>query len=144
MTAPPPTAAQEEVRPPRPVLVELAAAILIVGGVLNLLLSIDALLRIAAAGQPVGALAVITIALASLVLVLGVLVRAGRAWLAAVNVVTVLAFLELLSGAPIGLLFGALDVLVVLALFRERRWFRGVDEAEAAEADGDDGEPVSP
>ena len=142
MTAPPPpTAAQEEVRPPRPVLVELAAAILIVGGVLNLLLSIDALLRIAAAGQPVGALAVITIALASLVLVLGVLVRAGRAWLAAVNVVTVLAFLELLSGAPIGLLFGALDVIVVLALFRERRWFRGVDEGEP---DGEDAERVSP
>jgi hypothetical protein len=39
------------------------------------------------------------------------------------NVAAVLGFLELLSGTPVGLLFGGFDVVVVLALARERPWF---------------------
>ena len=63
---------------------------------------------------------------------LGVLVRTGRAWLVALNVAAVAGFLELLSGSAQGLLFGALDVVVVVLLLRDRPWFHGPD-AEADE-----------
>ena len=108
---------------PRPVLVELASAILVIGGAINLLLSVDVLLRLAQQGNDIGPLTLITIALATLVLGLGLAVRFGRAWLVTVNIVAVLGFLELLSQTSIGLFFGVLDVVVVLALVRERPWF---------------------
>jgi hypothetical protein len=66
---------------------------------------------------------VITIVVATVTLGLGLAVRFGRAWLVTVNVMAVIGFLELLSQSSIGLLFGVLDVFVVLALFRERPWF---------------------
>ena len=104
-------------------LVELASAILVIGGAINLLLSVDVLVRLAQQGNDIGPLTLITIALATLVLALGLAVRFGRAWLVTVNIVAVLGFLELLSQTSIGLFFGVLDVLVVLALVRERPWF---------------------
>jgi hypothetical protein len=107
----------------RPVLVELASALLIVGGVINLLISSQVLVLLGLQGGGVGGPALATIVLNTVILVLGVLVRFGRAWLVAVNVLAVLAFLELLSGTPVGLVYGAIDVLVVLALVRERPWF---------------------
>lgn len=115
--------------PPRPVLVEIAAALVIVGGAFNLLLSVDAMVTLARQGGDIGLLPVVTIVLAMTVLALGLLVRSGRAWLVALNVVAVLAFLELISQTPVGLVFGMLDVVVVLALIRERPWF----EAKSAE-----------
>jgi hypothetical protein len=110
-------------RRPRPVLVELASAILIVGGALNLLISIQVIATLGTEGSEVGLLTLITVALAALSLTLGLLVRYGRAWLVAINVVAVVAFLELTSGSPVGLLLGGVDTFVVLALFRERPWF---------------------
>ncbi|HJW23137.1 MAG TPA: hypothetical protein VJ506_11970 [Candidatus Limnocylindrales bacterium] len=111
-------------RPPRPALVELAAAILVVGGVLSILSSIEVVLTLGQQGQPVDALSLLSLAIGLGFVVLGVLARYGRAWLVAVNVVAVAAFLELISATIIGLLFGALDVFVVLALFWERPWFQ--------------------
>ena len=107
----------------RPVLVELASAILIVSGALNLLISIQVLATLGTAGNDVGLLTLITVVLAAVSLTLGLLVRYGRAWLVAINVVAVVAFLELTSGSPVGLLLGAVDTFVVLALIRERPWF---------------------
>jgi hypothetical protein len=40
----------------------------------------------------------------------------------------VLAFLELISGSAIGLFFGLLDTIVVIAHFREREWFRSTPD----------------
>lgn len=120
---------------PRPVLVELASAILVVGGAINLLLSVDVLMRLAQQGTDILPLTGITIALSTLVLALGLGVRFGRLWLVTVNIVAVLGFLELLSQTPIGTLFGVLDVFVVLALVRERPWFEwsALERAEAPE-----------
>ena len=108
---------------PRPVLVELASAILVVGAAVNLLISVDGLISFAQAGVDIGIPTVITIVVATVTLGLGLAVRFGRAWLVTVNVMAVIGFLELLSQSSIGLLFGVLDVFVVLALFRERPWF---------------------
>ena len=108
---------------PRPVLVELASAILVVGAAVNLLISVDGLVSFAQAGIDIGVPTVITIVVATVTLGLGLAVRFGRAWVVTVNVMAVIGFLELLSQASIGLLFGVLDLFVVLALLRERPWF---------------------
>ena len=104
-------------------LVELASALLVVGGVLNLIISVDVLMRLAERGEAIAAHTATTIALGIVTLGLGLAIRYGRAWLIAVNVTAILGFLELISGSIVGLLFGALDVAVVLALMRERSWF---------------------
>lgn len=108
---------------PRPVLVELASAILVVGAAVNLLISVDGLVAFAQAGGDIGLPTVITIAVATSTLGLGIAVRFGRAWMLAVNVMAVIGFLEVISETSIGLLFGVLDVFVVLSLIRERPWF---------------------
>jgi hypothetical protein len=119
---------------PRPILVELASAILVVGAATNLLISVDGLLGLAQTGGDIGVPAVITIAVATVTFGLGLAVRFGRAWLVTVNVMAVIGFLELLSQTAIGLVFGGLDVFVVLALMRERPWFEwsARQRAEAA------------
>ena len=104
-------------------LVELASAILVVGAAVNLLISVDGLVSLAQTGGDIALPTVITIAVATLTLGLGIATRFGRAWLVTLNVMAVIGFLELLSGTSIGLLFGLLDVFVVLALLRERPWF---------------------
>jgi hypothetical protein len=116
--SPPPAARRR-----RPVLVELASALLVVSGVMNLLISIQVLATLGSEGDEIGGLTLVTVALAAATLVLGLLVRFGRAWLLAVNVVAVVAFLELTSGSVVGLLFGAVDTFVVIALLVERQWF---------------------
>jgi hypothetical protein len=124
------------VRPQRPILIELASALLVVGGAVNVLLSVDVLARIAQQGTGIGLLTVLTIVLNTTILALGVLVRMGRAWLVAVNVVAVLGFLELISGTTLGLVFGAIDVLIVLALVHERPWFEASAAQRVADAQG--------
>jgi len=111
-------------RPPRPILVELAGAILVVGGIISLLTSIEVVFAMDQQGQPLDAFSVISLAIGLGFIVLGILTRYGRAWLVTVNVVAVVAFLELISATIVGLFFGALDVIVVLALFYERPWFQ--------------------
>ena len=126
-TGEPPVADQAPAKPrafhPRPVLVELASAVLVVGAAVNLLISVDGLVAFASAGGDIGIPTVITIVVATFTLALGLAVRFGRLWLLTVNVMAVIGFLELLSQTSVGLLFGVLDVFVVLALVRERPWF---------------------
>ncbi len=123
-------------RPRRPAGVELAAAIMIVSGAVSTLVSIQAAMTLAAEGALDEPLVVVSIAIGVATVVLGLLVRAGRAWLVALNVAAVAGFLELISGSPAGLLFGALDIVVVALLMRDRPWFTGADEQ-----DDEPGEP---
>ncbi len=120
----------------RPVFVELASALLVVGGILNLVISTDVLMRLADRGESIAGHTAVTIVLGIATLGLGLAIRYGRAWLLAVNLTAVLGFLELISGSVVGLLFGGLDVAVVLVLIRERPWFEWSGrERELAAAD---------
>jgi hypothetical protein len=121
-------------RPRRPAGVELAAAIMIVSGAVATLVSIQAAMVLANQGELDEPLAALSIALGVGSVVLGLLVRVGRAWLIAVNVAAVAGFLEITSFSAPGLLFGLMDVLVVALLLRDRPWFTGPEaDAEAGE-----------
>jgi hypothetical protein len=118
------------VRPPRPVAVELASAMMVVSGLISVLTSIESTASLAARDQASLPLAALSLVLGIGFVILGVLVRRGSAWLVAVNVAAVAGFLELSSGSAQGILFGALDVLVVLILMRQRPWFHGSPDAK--------------
>lgn len=128
----------EPQRPPRPTLVELAAAILVVGGAMSILTSLDVVMRLAEQGPGVEPLALLSLGLGVGIVILGVLLRMGLAWLVALNVIAVTAFLELTSATIVGLLFGGLDLFVVLVLLVERPWFAWRPEDVAEESDDRD------
>jgi hypothetical protein len=118
----PAIAAEDDVRPPRPILVELAAALLVVGSATDAVISLESM-----ATAPTGdgrSIAAISFAVGLGLVLLGLLVRSGRAWLVAVNVVAIAAFLELRDVSSAGLISAVLDVVVVVILLRERWWFR--------------------
>jgi hypothetical protein len=102
--------------------VELAAAILIVGGTIQLLLGITTLPVVPPGAEGFAALA---LALNIASIAAGFLIRAGRAWLVAVNFAAILGFLDLLGagGSPLSLMLGAAEVLVVGILLARRPWF---------------------
>jgi hypothetical protein len=113
----------EALRPARPPLVELAAAILLVGGAMDIVMALLALGQTVPTPQARTA-ATIAIAIGLVLVALGALIRRGQAWLLAINVVAVLAFLEVASATPTGLVFAALDVIFVALLLRARWWFQ--------------------
>jgi hypothetical protein len=124
---PMPDAEEPPVEPtpePRPAAIELAAAILIVGGILGLVGIIAA-----ASGLPPGTepLLVVTVVLDIGSVVIGALIRMGRAWIVAVNYVAVLGFLDLMAagGSGLALILGVADILVVVILFLNKPWFDG-------------------
>lgn len=105
-------------RPPRPLLIELAAAILIVGGLTSILGSLGTL------DAETQSLDLVFLALAALTVLVGVLVRTGRAWILAVNVVAVVLFLEATAlPSAVAVVFVTLDTIVLFALIRHRPWF---------------------
>jgi hypothetical protein len=108
---------------PRPPAVELAAAILIVGGVLGLMGAIAG-----ASSLPPGTelLVAATIALDIASIAVGVLIRMGRLWLLDVNYVAVVGFLDLTAAAssPLALILGLADAAVVVILILYRPWFQ--------------------
>jgi hypothetical protein len=106
------------------VLVEVATAILIVGGALSFISSVEVLSRMVDRGTVEVSVASLSLLIGSASVVLGLLLRTGRAWLVGINLVAIAGFLELVSGSVVGLLYGALDVFVVLALVASRDWFR--------------------
>jgi hypothetical protein len=118
----------------RPALVEVAAALLIVTGVIQLVGAIGI-----AGSLPAGteALLVLSIALDVATIVAGFLVRTGRLWLLVVNYVAVLGFLDLLQSAasPIALMLALVDAFVLYVLFTNRAWFTRRDDDEPAEPD---------
>ena len=109
--------------PARPVAIELGAAVLIAGGAFRLL---AVGVAIAAPGnEPLApAVAGAETLLQTLTIVTGLLLRTGRAWLAVVNIVAVLAFLELLNlRSPVSLAYALLYGMAFVAAFRNRPWF---------------------
>jgi hypothetical protein len=111
-------------RPNRPALIELAAALLIVAGILGLvsLFAPDP-------NRPEGleGLTLLTILLNVVQVVVGVLVRMGRLWIFDVNYVAVLGFLDLVGAADssLALLLGLIELGVLVVLFMYRSWFDG-------------------
>jgi hypothetical protein len=105
-------------RPSRPILIELAAAILIVGGVTGLLGLLGQLDR------PTQTVDLFFAGSALLTIAVGLLVRIGRAWVFDINVVAIVLFLELTAlPSAIAIAFATLDTVVLIALIRHRRWF---------------------
>jgi hypothetical protein len=115
---------------PRPAAIELAAAILIVGGMLGLLGAIGG-----GASLPPGTelLLTLTIAVDIATIVVGVLIRLGRLWIVDVNYVAVVGFLDLTAAgtSPLALLLGIADVAVVVILVLHRPWFEQLGQARA-------------
>jgi hypothetical protein len=98
---------------------------MIVSGVISVLVSIQAAMTFSAQGDLDQGLAALSIAIGVATVILGLLVRTGRAWLIALNLAAIAGFLEFLSGSAAGWLFGALDVTVVVLLMVNRPWFAG-------------------
>jgi len=116
-------------RPARPGLVELAAALLIVGGVLGVI----GFFAGSAPEPGLGVVSLLTLVLNLAQVAVGLLLRVGRFWLVAVNYVAVLAFLDLLaSGAsPLALMLAIAEIVVVAVLFAQRPWFDAMREWRA-------------
>jgi hypothetical protein len=100
------------------VLIEIAAAILVVGGLTSILGSLGTLDPNAAA------LDIVFLGLGVVTVLVGLLVRAGRAWVIDVNVVAIVLFLEVTAlPSAVAIVFVALDTIVLFALIRHRAWF---------------------
>lgn len=115
-------------RPPRPVSLEIAAAMLIIGGLVAIVETLGGTLGLDPAAADPGARPVIALILAfnGLTMIVGVLVRRGQAWILCVNVVAVVLFVELTAvpaGSPVAVALAALDTFVFVALARNRAWF---------------------
>jgi len=111
-------------RPPRPMAVELATASVIVAGAMSMLISVEAFARMSELGSAGTGLTLPSLAIGLATVVLGVLLRTGRAWLIGVNVLALAGFLELISGTPLGMVSGALDAIAVIVLMVYRPWFQ--------------------
>ncbi|HYO41567.1 MAG TPA: hypothetical protein VES19_00070 [Candidatus Limnocylindrales bacterium] len=124
-------------RPPRPMAVELATAIVIVSGAMSVLISIEAFARMNELGSAGTQLTLPSIALGLASMLLGLLLRTGRAWLVGVNVLAIAGFLELISGTPLGMVSGALDALAVIVLMVYRPWFQWQPGRQPGDAQDD-------
>lgn len=114
--------------PPRPALVELAAAILILGSGIGLATAIVSTL--AGARDP---FAWLTVALNVGSIALGLATRLGRLWIVTLNYAAVLGFLDILGAStnPQALMIGLSEVAVVLILVARKPWFDAVAAARA-------------
>jgi hypothetical protein len=123
-------AAAPKARRPRPGTVELAAALLIIGGILQLVGAIGA-----ASSLPAGAEVVLfgSIVIDIATIAAGVLIRSGRLWLLVVNYVAVLGFLDLMrsGSSPVALMLAIGDIVVVVILVVNRPWFMPAQPDEA-------------
>jgi hypothetical protein len=118
-------AAEPAPRPARPGAVELAAALLIVGGALGV---VGFFVGGGSTLSGLEAVSLVTLGLNLAQIVVGLLLRVGRLWLVAVNYVAVLAFLDLLASgvSPLALMLAAAEILVVVILFAQRPWFEAM------------------
>jgi hypothetical protein len=118
----------DDVPPPsgdRPVLVEMAAALLIVTGAIQLASAVGVVLTGNLESGDEGVLA-LAIALNIGTIVAGLLTRVGRLWLLVVNYVAVLGFLDLIRspGSAVALVLAIVDLVVLYVLFTNRPWFQ--------------------
>ena len=120
----------EQVRAPdppqRPLIVELATAVLVVGGAFGIIQRIINPLVVLNGPPAIDLISVISFALDLLSIAAGFLLRRGRTWVLAANVAAVFAFLHLtLQNLP-GIAFAALYLFVVVITFLARDWFRAM------------------
>lgn len=111
-------------RPPRPVLVELGSAILIVGSI-TALLGLGAQVLFAPnlpADAGLGVLLFAAVDVATFAI--GLLIRAGKWWRLCINFVAIAMFLYLTRFPnPIAVFYLVLDTVVFFGLMRHRAWF---------------------
>jgi hypothetical protein len=122
--------------PPRPAAIDLAAAILVFGGLFGfsqLAVGDFVLTGSLPARDPI--LGVATIAYAASVL-LGIVVRMGRGWLPALNFALLVGLLYLpAAGRPLVLTLVLAHAVAAVILFRFRRWFTDVAAWRRAHSD---------
>lgn len=111
-------------RPPRPVLVELAAAILIVGGLTALVCWVGSQLALPSLPADAGIVPAIIVGLNVVAIVTGVSVRTGRYWRFCINIVAIAIFLYLTAFPnAVAVTFLVLDMIAFVAMIRHRAWF---------------------
>ena len=111
-------------RPPRPVLVELGAAILIVGGITALVGWAGSQIVGTSIPADAGLPTAVFIGLNLVSMPTGTLIRDGRNWRVCITIVAVAVFLYLMAFPnPQAVFFGVLDAVVFFALVRHRAWF---------------------
>jgi hypothetical protein len=114
----------EPVRPPRPILVELGSAILIVGGLTALVGWIVGQLISPNLPTDAGLVPAIVVGLNVVAIATGVFIRNGRYWRICINIVAVAMFLYLTAFPnPIAVFYLFLDTVVFFGLVRHRDWF---------------------
>ena len=122
--------------PPRPAAIDLAAAILVLGGLVGfsqLAVGDYVLTGSLPAKDPI--LGVATIAYAASI-VLGVMVRMGRGWLPALNFALLVALLYIpAAGRPLVLTLVLTNALAAVIILRFRRWFAEMAAWRRAPAD---------
>lgn len=120
-------------RGPRPAAIELAAAILVIGGALQLVSAIAIIPDLPPGSE---GLLTLSIVLDVLTIAAGVLTRVGRGWLFIVNYVAVLGFLDLLraGSSPVALMLALADLVVLGVLLVHRPWFGKVAGPEPDES----------
>ncbi len=115
-------------RPLRPVQVELASAILIVGGITALVGWLVAQIFSLGIAANAGLIPAIFVILNVVAIAMGVAIRRRRYWRLCINVVAISILLYLTGvSSPIAIFYVALDVVVFYALFQQRAWFAGND-----------------
>lgn len=122
----PAPAPERPARPVRPVLVELASAILIVGGITAIVGWLVAQVLDIGAAANAGLVPVIFVILNVVAIAMGVAIRRRRYWRLCINLVA-LSMLLYLTGlsSPIAMFYFALYAVVFYALFQHRSWFDG-------------------
>ena len=125
-----PGPAAEPARPTRPGLIELAAAVLIVSGLIRLFVVALAIGAPPEAGvEATPTRVVVETGIQALTIAAGVLVRMGRAWIVVVNVVVVLAFIQIISVAGVvSLTFAILFAAASAIVYAHRPWFEAMRE----------------
>jgi hypothetical protein len=118
------TVAPTPVRPRRPILIEIAAAIMIIGGVTALLGVVSGTLTRGPDPDAATPIIALIVALDVLTIVVGITIRTGRAWILALNVVAIEIFLYLTAlPSAMAVLYTVLDAIVLFALIRHKWWF---------------------
>lgn len=105
-------------------MVEAAAAVLLVGGILGIAETVIAGADRIGGPEGLPTDVIVGFVLNGISIAAGWLLRNGRSWVVCLNVAAVYAFLYLSSFPdPLGIVLGAADLYVVAVLVYQRRWF---------------------
>lgn len=128
-----PDVADGVVPPPRrPLLVEFATAVLVVGGSFGVLQKVFTPLVAPTELGAIDPLFAFLFVLDVVSVVSGLVLRTGRSWIPAANVAAVYAFLHLATLTPTGVALTAVYLAVVVACFLSRAWFDGMRDWRVA------------